>query len=115
MFPVHMVIDQRRVANFSLPPLFRGRLVGVCTACHALPLPLLLGASSPTHVCTYMVPVCLLALRPFRRDFPGLFPAMDPEGPDSRSDDSGEGLELLNVFCGSIYTLSIVRVLIGGV
>ena len=45
-----------------------------------------------------MVPVCLLALRPFRDDFPGLLPTMGSEGPDSRSDGSSEALERPNVF-----------------
>ena len=84
--------------EFSLPPLFRGRLVGVRTACRALPLPLLLGAPSLAHVCTYMVPVCVLGLRPFCDDFPGLLPTMGSEGPDSRSDGASEALERPNVF-----------------
>ena len=101
--------------KFSLPPLFRGRLVGVCTACRALPLPILLGAPSLLHVCKYMVPVCLLALRPFRDDFPGLLPTTGSDGPDSRLYDSGVALELRNVFCDSIYTLPLVRASTGGV
>ena len=114
MLPVHTAIDQRRVANFCLPPLFRGRLVGVRTACRTLSLPSLLGASSPTRVCTCMVPVCLLALRPFHDDFPGLLPTTGSDGPDSRLYDSGEALELPSVFFVRIYTLYPVRASIGG-
>ena len=101
--------------KFSLPPLFRGRLVGVRTACCTLSLPFLLGASSPTRVCTCMVPVCLLALRPFHDDFPGLLPTTGSDGPDSRLYDSGEALELPSVFDDGIYILLLVRASFGGV
>ena len=62
-----------------------------------------------------MVPVRLLALRPFRDDVASLLPTMGSEGPDSQPYDSGGAMELPGVLFVSICTLYPVRVSIGGV
>ena len=49
-----------------------------------------------------MVPVGLLALRPFHDAFPRLLPTMGSEGADSQLYDSSETLELPSVLSISV-------------